>query len=145
MARPSSAAGSFSDLPAELRGSLRAAASRLAHDVGKYLARTARNLPPHITAPIDAALLDMLCRDLYGAAPQADRPALLFAKLSAPIAAQLGDPRLARAAEMFSELAALEEKVRSGELAAVERACGLAREVEQLLRALARDAAEGAR
>lgn len=57
--------------------------ARLVHDVGKYLARTARNLPAG--EALDAALLDMLCRDLYGDS-RSPRPAARFAELAAELA-----------------------------------------------------------
>lgn len=57
--------------------------ARLVHDVGKYLARTARNLPAG--GALDAALLDMLCRDLYGDS-RSPRPAARFAELATELA-----------------------------------------------------------
>lgn len=121
---------------------LRAATARLAHDVGKYVARTARNLPGELTQPLAGPLLDMLCRDLYGSEKEA-RPSRLFAQLSDPLAEQLADPRLERVAAIFAELDAMEGQVRSGDHAALARAVRLACEVEESLRGLARQAAGG--
>ncbi len=56
--------------------------ARLVHDVGKYLARTARNLLAG--GAVDAALLEMLCRDLYGDA-RTTSPADRFAALAAEL------------------------------------------------------------
>ena len=39
-------------------------ARKLAHDVGKYVARAARNLPPEGAIP--RVLVDMLRRDVFG-------------------------------------------------------------------------------
>lgn len=109
-------------------------AAQLAHDVGKYLARTARNLPA--TGALDADLIDMLCRDLYGD-PGGPRPAARFATLADALLPLLPDQRLPEVGGKFGELADLENRVRSGQPAAVTRAVALALQIEQLLRALA--------
>ena len=136
--------------------------ARLVHDVGKYLARTARNLPAGCA--LDAALLDMLCRDLYGDA-RSPRPSALFAELAAELAPLLAaEPVVAAPGEgaelatlptaaptvagegvqslsviggELAELDGLEPQVRAGAPVAVLRAVELARRVEQQLRALA--------
>ncbi|HRI55408.1 MAG TPA: hypothetical protein PLW65_34985 [Pseudomonadota bacterium] len=126
--------------------------ARLVHDVGKYLARTARNLPAG--EALDAALLDMLCRDLYGDS-RSPRPAARFAELAAELAPLLAPaPQVAdgdEPAELaplttaalsaigleLAELDGLEGQVRAGAPAAVLRAAELARGIEQQLRALA--------
>ena len=79
---PSARAGSAAADPSRQRRSELTA--RLVHDVGKYLARTARNLPAGCA--LDAALLDMLCRDLYGDA-RSPRPSARFAELAAGMGA----------------------------------------------------------
>lgn len=121
---------------------LRAATARLAHDVGKYVARTARNLSGELTPPLAGPLLDMLCRDLYGSEKEV-RPSRLFAQLAAPIAEQTAEPRLERVGAIFVELDAMEEQVRGGERAAVVHAVRLACEIEESLRGMARQAAGG--
>ena len=117
---------------------LRAATARLAHDVGHYVARTARNLSGELAQP----LLDMLCRDLYGSGNEV-RPSQLFVQLSGTIVEQMADSRLERVAAIFAELDAMEGQVRGGEPAAVVQAVRVACEIEESLRDLARQAAGG--
>jgi len=140
----------FAELAPALCAPLRQAAARLAHDVGKYLSRTARNLPPVLGSQLDRTLLAMLARDLYGPLKSAgglgsidrqERPAGRFATLAAPILAHIEDSRLSRAQVLLAELEAIEAPVLAGKTAAVERAAAVAREVDELLRAVARDAA----
>ena len=111
----------------------------LVHDVGKYVARTARNLAPGV--PMTPPLVAMLRRDLYclGGPGRADRASAVFARLAAPLAALVDDPRLAAAARLLAEIDALEPAL--ADAAAVHRAAAAAREIEALLRALARDLA----
>jgi len=103
--------------------------ARLVHDVGKYVARTARNLPPAPTPE----MLDMLVRDLYELRP-GRRASALFAELAPP------DPSLAGVRALFAEVDGLEPSVRAGDAAAVARAAELARQIERTLRALAEGA-----
>lgn len=107
-------------------------AAVLAHDVGKYVARTARNLP---AGPIPPVLVDMLVRDLF-ALPAGGRASAVFARLAAPLPA---DARLERASAALGEIDLLEPAVRAGRADEVRRAAALALEVESLLRALARE------
>lgn len=116
------------------------AAARLSHDVGKYVARTARNLPPVISQPLDGMLHKMLIADLYGEAG-APRPGQRFVTLVATSA----EPHLDGVRAAFVELEGLEQKVRAGELAAIERAAQLARDIDVQLRSLVRDAGPAAR
>jgi hypothetical protein len=121
--------------PKNFDPTLRPIAARLAHDVGKYIARTARNLPLPIAA-LDPALLTMLLGDLYGAnGERAQRPATRFHAL----ATTLDEPRLGEARALFAALEQIESAVRAGESSAVERAVAIALRIEALLRALARD------
>jgi hypothetical protein len=106
---------------------------RLAHDVGKYVARTARNLPP---GPPDPELVRMLARDLY-ALGEGRRASAVLSEL----AGALASPALDRARALLAEADALEAALRAGDRAAVERGAAIAREVETLLRGLAEDAA----
>jgi hypothetical protein len=108
--------------------------AQLVHDVGKYLARTARNLPA--AESIDAGLIAMLCRDLYGD-PGKPSPAARFTALSAELQPLLPAAPLPAIAAMFNELTDLAVAVRAGQPAAVTRATTLALQVEQQLRALA--------
>jgi len=99
--------------------------ARLLHDVGKYVARTARNLPPAPTTE----MIEMLIRDLYELRP-GRRASALFAELAPP------EPALDGVRALLAEVDRLEPSVRAGEAAAVARAAALAREVELRLRAL---------
>jgi hypothetical protein len=71
-------------------------AAKLAHDVGKYIGRTARNLPPEPPelGLLDGGLLSMLLRDLYGAGP-GSRPGALFAPLRQELVPLLREPERA--------------------------------------------------
>jgi hypothetical protein len=106
----------------------------LVHDVGKYLARTARNLPAG--EPVDAELVVMLCRDLYGDAV-GTRPAIRFSTLAAALQPLFPEAPLAPIASHFATLDDLEAAVRAGKPAAVARAAALALQIEAQLRALA--------
>lgn len=109
-------------------------AAALAHDVGKYVARIARNVPE--AGPVPAALVPLLAADLYEG-PGGGRPSARFEALAAPLA---DEPPIARARARLAAIDALEARVRAGDEAACTRACALAREVEALLRALAAEA-----
>lgn len=146
------------------------AARRLAHDVGKYVARTARNLPPG--GPPDAELVAMLARDLYELGAERRRASALLAELAAPLVGQklndmsfrnqnpveqqgaaapssakklndmsFSDPRarVEAARALLAEADGLEARLRAGEAQAVARGAAIALEVEQILRALARE------
>ena len=107
-------------------------AARLAHDVGKYVARTARNLP---AGAVPEAVLAMLVADLWDL-PAGGRASAVLARI-APEAATTADPWLARAHAALSAIDTLESAVRRGEPAAIREAAALALEVETVLRALA--------
>jgi hypothetical protein len=114
----------------------RAIRARLVHDVGKYVARTARNLPP---GPVDAELVAMLARDLFGS----EREARASARLDAIVAgdALAGHAAIASVRALLAEADDLEAPLRAGEAQAVARAAALALDVERLLRALVAEAA----
>jgi hypothetical protein len=101
-------------------------AARLVHDVGKYIARTARNLPP---GDVPEDLIAMLVQDLYLLAG-GQRASVVFDDLAA------GVPGAAGVRDLLSEIDRLEVEVRGGEQGAVRRAAALALEVERRLRAL---------
>jgi hypothetical protein len=100
----------------------------LVHDVGKYVARTARNLPPSPTRE----MVDMLVRDLYDLRP-GQHASVVFAQLAAFADA----PPLDDVHALFAEIDRLEAEVRAGAPDAVMRAALLARDIEARLRALA--------
>jgi hypothetical protein len=99
----------------------------LVHDVGKYVARTARNLPPSPTRE----MVDMLVRDLYDL-----RPGQHASEVFTQLALFAGAPPLDDVRALFAEIDALEGQVRAGAPAAVERAARIARDIEDRLRAL---------
>lgn len=106
-------------------------AVRLAHDVGKYVARVARNVPDG--GPMPEGLLPLLLKDLY-ALPGGGRASSRLTELSARLA---DEPDVARAARLLEEVDALEARVRAADDEACLRACALARDVETLLRGVA--------
>lgn len=111
------------------------ARARLAHDVGKYVARIARNVAEGAEVP--AALVPLLAKDLYEA-PGGGRPSARFAELAEGIE----DPRIDAARELLLRLDAIEAEVRAGERGACKEACVAAIRIERLLRELA---SEGSR
>jgi hypothetical protein len=113
-------------------------AARLAHDVGKYVARTAHNVAPSAWTP---ALSRMLCRDLFELA--AGRASMVFEALANPIEALAGaQPELDQARRLLAEIDRLEPAVRVGEVSALVRAAVLALAVEEALRDLLRNLQE---
>ncbi len=110
------------------------------HDVGKQIARTARNLGERKVGdgPLPGALLRMLIADLY-ALPGSAGTERASARLSR-LTQGLDEPRfgrhLAAARAALSTLDAIEAEVRANEPAAVAHAIELARSVEVVLRTL---------
>jgi hypothetical protein len=104
--------------------------ARLVHDVAKYVARTARNLPPAPTPEMVA----MLVRDLYELRP-GRRASSLFAELAPP------SPLFDDVRALLAEADELEAAVRAGDAAAVTRAAAIACEVERRIRTLATEGA----
>lgn len=133
----------YLNLPRAVREELEPLVGSLVHDVGKYIARTARNVPvPRPGAPpepLPAPLHRMLVRDLYGD-ERTRRPRAVFVELALPIARLVPDTRLVDARALLSQLELSEAAVRAADPAAVEAACAAAREIERLLRAIAEDA-----
>ncbi len=113
------------------RREARRLAARLLHDVGKYVARTARNLDG---APGDDELLAMLRRDLY--ALPGGRASQVLASLAPPLAAH-APAEIARASELLAEADRLEPALAAGDRAAAARVVAIALAVEQALRAAA--------
>jgi hypothetical protein len=104
----------------------------LAHDVGKYVARTARNLPP--AGPIPAMLFDMLVRDLY-ALDGARRASEVLAAMRQGLGP---NESIDRAAGALARIDALEPRVRAGDDDAARAAAALAIDVSTALREAAR-------
>lgn len=114
-------------------------AGRLVHDVGKYIARTARNVRDQAWTPELAA---MLCRDLFEL--RGGRASVVFEALAQPVEARLGaQPALERARALLARIDASEADVRRGEPAACAVAGQLALAVDEALCGFARNLAEG--
>jgi hypothetical protein len=108
-------------------------AARLAHDVGKYMARTARNVAAEGWTP---ELVAMLCRDLY---PQDRRLSLRFAELARPLQPWQGPTAvLQQVSDLLAEAERREPEVRRAVATDLKRVATIARQVEDLLRGLAR-------
>ncbi len=104
---------------------------KVLHDVGKYIARTAMNLPPG--AQVSPGLAELLLRDVYG---RGDEP-----RMSDTFDALVGeaeDPLLAECRDCLTEIDALEEKARAGDSEALGAIATLARSVAERLKRWAR-------
>lgn len=110
----------------------------LAHDVGKYVARAARNLPPRGAVP--GVIVDMLFRDVLGTLPNGQTPSERFETLAAELQG-LDDPRIAEVRERFGRIVALERELASGTELVVRAVAADALAIERALSALARDLA----
>lgn len=123
----------------EVNAELARMASRLCHDVGKYVARTAHNVAP---GGWNAHLAAMLWRDLFdlGGGPAS----ALFEARARPVEALAGcRPALVEARRLFVEIDRQEAAVRAGDEAALACVASLALAVEAALRSLARELSEG--
>jgi hypothetical protein len=119
----------MSSIPA----SAREAAAQLAHDVGKYIGRVARN----VTYDVPPALAPLLLRDVYET--HDGRPAIARLDALLPALGPLAhDPRIVAARDALQRAAALESAARAGDPEALRTLVHLARDVESELRALAR-------
>jgi hypothetical protein len=103
---------------------------RLSHDIGKYVARTARNLG----ADPSPQLVAMLVRDLY-----ALRPGIRASALFAEQASGLDHPLIDQARALLAEVDELETEVRTGNRSAILHAGQLARKIERTLGDLAKE------
>lgn len=110
-------------------------ARTLAHDVGKYVARAARNLPPKGAIP--GVILDMLFRDVLGTLPNGQTPAERFEILAAELGSD--DPRIADVRQRFARIAALEKELARGTELVVRSVAADALAIEQALSSLAKD------
>ncbi len=110
-------------------------ARKLAHDVGKYVSRAARNLPK--SGAIPDVLVDMLFRDVLGTAPNGTKPSERFEILAREL--DVDDPRIADVRERFARIAALERELSRGTELVVRSIAADALAIEQTLTSLARD------
>lgn len=120
---------------------LRRVVATLLHDVGKYVARTARNVVdrPRLEEP----LLGMLLRDVYET-HRGRRASERFEALVAELdALGLRDARIGVARSALAQIDSLEDAARGGDEPALASVVSAAIEVEDALRSLARDVAGG--
>jgi hypothetical protein len=110
-------------------------ARKLAHDVGKYVARAARNLPK--TGAIPGVLVDMLWKDVFGTLGNGRTAREQFEQLASELA--IDDPRLTDVRERFARIAALERELAGGTELVVRSIAADALAIEQALLSLARD------
>ena len=111
-------------------------AAILAHDVGKYIARAARNLPAHGELP--PALAQMLVHDVFET--HAGRPALArFDELAPELAELTNDARLGEVRSLLASAAPHEHAARESDAAALRALAGIALAVESALRTISRD------
>lgn len=130
------------ELPDTERQRARALAADLVHDVGKYVARAARNIPEG--GPIAATLVPMLLRDCFET--HAGRPASVrFEELAAPLEACIQDARIAAVRAALGQVDALADAARRSEPDALLALARHAREIDALLRELSRALAAQAR
>lgn len=109
----------------------RSALAALVHDVGKHVARTARNVRGDA---VPAPLLPLLLADLYRIDGRRRASEVFRASR-----AQLGDAypsELEAVGRLLDEIDRLEEPASRGDAAALARVVELAREVERSLRSL---------
>jgi hypothetical protein len=104
--------------------------ARLAHDVGKYVARIAHNIGD---GPIPSALAGLLARDLYEL-PGDRRASVVFEERRADLP---DAPELSEATAHLEAIDALEKRVRAGEEEAMREAAKHALAVERSLRGIA--------
>lgn len=122
------------------RSDIRRAASALAHDVGKYVARTARNVPDGAWTP---ELASMLLRDLYDL--RGEHALHAFLRLAPAATSPLAAfPEWTTAHDLLRELDTLEPALRALEAPALQDAARLALLVERALAELALRARIGA-
>jgi len=110
-------------------------AARLAHDLGKYISRTARNLPD---GPIPDNLLGLLVKDLY-ATDGRRRASALFNALVGPIEQIVRDERLDSCRELLGEIDRRETEVRAGNPDTVRRVAALAIKIDETVWIVARE------
>jgi len=109
----------------------RTALGRIAHDVGKHVARTAMNIRD---GAVPDVLVDMLAADLFSLR-DGERASAVLGRLTAEAgAAAAASPEVARCASLLAEADALEAALRNREPGAVARCAAIAREVHALLR-----------
>jgi hypothetical protein len=112
-------------------------AAAMLHDVGKYVARTARNLRDG--QPIEGPLAEMLLRDVFETW-RGRRASERFEALATELARAMPDPRIDAVRADLAAIDAAEDAARRGEPAALRTIAERARAVEDALRGVARAA-----
>lgn len=100
---------------------------RVLHDVGKYVARTAMNVPAG--APVPPALAELLLRDVYGRSGEPRMSATFDALVGAT-----DDAALTECRERLRAMDGLEDAARAGDAEALETLAALARAVAERLK-----------
>jgi hypothetical protein len=114
------------------RSDLRRLAGALAHDVGKYVARTAHNVPE---GSWTSELASMLLRDLYDL--RGERSLQAFLRLAPAASSPLANwPEWSTAHNLLCELDAMEPALRALDMTAMQTAAQRALEVERVLNEL---------
>ena len=108
-------------------------AESLSHDVGKYVARIAKNVP--VGGDVPKALVPLLRKDLYSL-PGGERPSSCF---ETRISTVEKDVRLEAAKGFFRRLDALEQQIDAGDPTSLREACQLAVSIENLLQQYAHE------
>ncbi len=111
----------------------------LLHDVGKYIARTARNLTPD--RPITEPLRKMLLRDVYETHHGA-RASSRFEELASPLEGLVNDPRIEQVRARLRAIDAREAEAKGGDPETLSMIVRDALEIEEMLRALAREVSQ---
>jgi hypothetical protein len=115
------------------RSEIRRMASALAHDVGKYVSRTARHVSDGVWTP---ELVAMLLRDLYDL--RGERALQAFLRLAPPVTSPLASfPEWTTAHALLCELDAMESELRAGHAKVLNGAARRALLVESALQELA--------
>jgi hypothetical protein len=131
----------FAESTAGLRAGLGPHVADLVHDVGKRIARTARNVGDRPASP---AVVRMLLSDLY-AIDGRRCASLVFEERVTPLVPHVHPDWLASVRADLAEVDAHRDGVSNGDAASIARVVALACAVEYSLRALANELAEEGR
>lgn len=105
----------------------------LAHDVGKYVVRTARNIETDSMLPLPEPILRMLIADLYEGR-DGQRASLRFDQIVSSMSVLRNDMRLIAVRQLLTELDACEAGVRSQDSVSIRTAIDKALRIDSVLR-----------
>jgi len=128
----------FEDLTEDELRKAESLISILVHDVGKYVSRTAQNLPE---STVPEVLVQMMVKDLFEL-NNGKSASDAFELLTAPLQELIDSSKLERCRSLLMDIDALESEIRRGQDAALRSAASRAIEVSSLLRSLAREVRE---